>query len=296
MSGKVVVTLDTVVCGDPPTVLASLNTPPSPEGQTPPGGLCASAALRALCGASSVLGRITGGCGTTGYACLPVEELSPTCTQTGGKAAYVVGQAGGSGKQAQFQGCCVQKGAASGTKRRGQTCKKIRVGRRYRPGGSRFRFTAATGSTVGGTAAAGPPTAASKFVASPGGPLSGKDSGSDRKLLTLPMNPLVQLGSCECFNLREHVSTYSAHRCLQACMKPPALQCAPSSLSTLLTTHTLSNSGLKVAAAMHTGGKHQDRPLAQYPYTAGIALHVSWLLIQKACRVGLGFVCFLDSA
>ncbi len=192
-------TLDTDVCGDATKVLPGLNTPASPEGQTPPGGLCTSAILGGLCNGTSVLGPVTGGCATTGYACLP-SEVDPTCIQAGGKGAYVVDQGEPTGKHAKFAGCCVTKRMASGSQHSGQTCKKVRVGRRYLYGGYAFHFHSATSGTSAGSAAAAA-AASSRFTAS--APTAG---GSKRNLLTLPMNPLVQLSTCECFNLREHVS------------------------------------------------------------------------------------------
>ena len=157
------------------TLLDAINAPAAPTEPQPLVGFCSGTPLSALCGRTFSSCAVRDGCATTHESCMPAAFLQSdtACRAKNSAGAYVISQgtqlseadasaeaegdedeagaAGGSigvqtvsrprkAKQATWEGCCVtaatQKKLDAG-KRVSSTCKRIRVGKQWRAGGSR---------------------------------------------------------------------------------------------------------------------------------------------------------------
>jgi hypothetical protein len=189
-------------------LLSSINSPVNLADPQPPAGVCQSRVLSSMCAAALAGGwKIMGGCNSIRESCSPPEMASQSCLSRNSSAgAFVTSRVvAGCGRvgaayedksdaddddrygrvhtntiprpttpqQAKFVGCCVTTRPRTGAYGK-QTCKRIRVGKRWQKGGA----------TCNG----------------------GGTGGAGRRLLTHPiMNPYKQIRGCECFNIREYV-------------------------------------------------------------------------------------------
>jgi hypothetical protein len=156
-------------------LLDGLNGSPT---DSPPGSLCDSPVLKSLCTRQFGSLCITGGCTTTGGQCSPPEMLSALCVQRGSSGAYVVQQAVPSSSVSPKEEFASPTTAARPTSPK----QAVFVG-------------CCVGAGGGGVSTCKKIRVGKKFSV----------VGGARGLKTRTMNPLKQLGGCQCYNIREFV-------------------------------------------------------------------------------------------
>ena len=158
-----------VVAKDAPakaSILQAINSPASPQADQPAQGLCASSVTSGLCGKEIGPLKILGGCATVKAQCTPPELAAAKCIMPVSMGAFVTGRAQPGGAAAQT----APRPSAPKVAQFEGCCVAPKQG--------------ATGSTW-------------KKM---------RVGAQWRTSKTLTQNPLKQMGSCQCFNLREYVA------------------------------------------------------------------------------------------
>jgi len=168
-------------------LLNGINSPPNPTSPHLDRGICSSLVLGSLCSTAVPGGfLIMGGCATVKEQCPPPELVGQSCVNTGSAGAYVLAQA---------TDVTVKKAAADDDVVTPQTSSLPK-----KPQQATFQGCCVT-------------YAADKRANSKTSSLKstckkirvGKRYTSNGKTLT--MDPLKQLSSCKCYNIREYVKT-----------------------------------------------------------------------------------------